>query len=447
MWEDYQKLRHEGKKSFFAMTEAPEAVHLRSFVQPEASFKAQIIAKQKFSFIIDDDIVSKIIVDLLIMSPPARIEQQGGNLLGKVHDDPEVSIASPLSIELSDSEEDDDSGDKLPSTDPYATLERKRILKMFEYNPEDDVYTARVKSVLKLNLVAKFVAIGVSFCQASKRYHLVKEETGMGSLGSVTDYEVGQLCRIICAVNLQYLKELFKKLSAFSIGLNAGNNAGSSYLDIRMQCFFKGNLQNLHLLAIPMRERHTGEYQYNLVVSLLDVLAPNWRHQLIGIATDGASPMTGCIKGTCTRLSKKCHSRIFRIWCGAHQLDLVMKRAFNKLCNEKFLDTLTSVTGHLRCQQNLIADMKSTCPTFVTTRWLSMGKLLKWLIDKRVRLMRHFTEKKPACTPSIDWWIVVAVIYPLVQRVEATFISVQGMNTLVCEQKEQFLKLLCDMQV
>ena len=61
--------------------------------------------------------------------------------------------------------------------------------------------------------------------------------------------------------------------------------------------------------------------------------------------------------------------------------------------------------------------------------------------------MLHFTEKIPACTPSIEWWIVVAVIYPLVQRVEATFISVQGMNTLVCEQKEQFLKLLCDMQV
>jgi hypothetical protein len=59
-------------------------------------------------------------------------------------------------------------------------------------------------------------------------------------------------------VNLQYLKELFKKIWAFSIGHDAGNNAGSSYLDIRMHCFFKGDLQNLHLLAIPMRERHTG---------------------------------------------------------------------------------------------------------------------------------------------------------------------------------------------
>jgi hypothetical protein len=196
-----------------------------------------------------------------------------------------------------------------------------------------------------------------------------------------------------------------------------------------------------------MRERHTGEYQYNLVVSLLDILAPNWKHQLIGIATDGASSMTGCIKGTCTRLSNECHSRIFRIWCGAHQLDLVMKMSFNKLCNKKFLDTQTSVKGHLRCQQNLIAEMKSTCPTFVTTRWLSLGKLLKWLIDKRVRLIQHFDQKKPACTSSTDWWIVVAVIYPLVQRVELTFKSVQGLNTLVCEQKSQLSKLLCNMQV
>ena len=59
MWEEYKKLTHEEKKSFFAATEAPQAVNLRSFVQPEASVKAQIIAKQKCSFVIDGDIVAK----------------------------------------------------------------------------------------------------------------------------------------------------------------------------------------------------------------------------------------------------------------------------------------------------------------------------------------------------------------------------------------------------
>ena len=101
----------------------------------------------------------------------------------------------------------------------------------------------------------------------------------------------------MCAVDLQYLKELFKKIWALSIQLDAGNNSGLSHLDIRMCCCFKGDVQNLHLLAIPMQERHTGEYyQFNLVVSLLNVLTPNWRHQVIEIATDGAPTMTGCIK-------------------------------------------------------------------------------------------------------------------------------------------------------
>ena len=55
--------------------------------------------------------------------------------------------------------------------------------------------------------------------------------------------------------------------------------------------------------------------------------------------------------------------------------------------------------------------------------------------------------KKTACTPSIDWRIVVAVIYPLVQRVETTFVAIQGMNTLVCEQKTLLSRLVCDMQM
>ncbi len=142
----------------------------------------------------------------------------------------------------------------------------------------------------------------------------------------------------MCTVNLQYLKELFKRIWPFSIGLDARNNAGSLYLDIWMHCFFKGNLQNLHLLAIPVQEQHIGEDQYNLVVSPLDILAPNWKHQLIGIATDNASTMTGCIKGTCTCLSNECRSRIFRVWwCGAQQLYLAMKRSFNKLSTRSFL--------------------------------------------------------------------------------------------------------------
>ena len=69
MWEDcYKKLSCSAeKRCYFAATESPERVNLPSFLQPEARVKAQIIAKQKCSFVIAGDIVSKIIVDLLLM--------------------------------------------------------------------------------------------------------------------------------------------------------------------------------------------------------------------------------------------------------------------------------------------------------------------------------------------------------------------------------------------
>ncbi len=403
-WNEYTSLSVEDKEKFFRKNESAEAVNMRSFVQPEGSMKARIIAKQKFKFIIDANIIETLIFGLLFNNS----EEEGED----------------------------------------ASFERakKNAFKSLVRNEEDNTFVIEVKSVLKLNMIINFVAVGVSFRQASRLYQSVKEDTGMGVMGSISDVEVAQHCRTVCAINLQYLKEIFKDIWAFAIAIDAGNNAGTAYLDLRMRCFFKGALQNFHVLAIPMRERHTGEYQYDLVVETMDVLAPNWRHQLIGITTDGASAMTGCVQGTCTRLSNECHGNIFRVWCGAHQLDLVVKKAFNRLMSDNFLNTLTGVTGHLRRQQNLIQDMKSTCATFVTTRWISMGKVLKWLKANRVRLLQHFSEKKPACTPSMEWWLVVIIIQGLVERIEKTFSAMQGTRTLVCEHRQLLTALEQDIK-
>ena len=416
-WNEYLSLSDEEKKEYFVKNESAEVVNMRSFIQPEGSMKARILAKQKFRFMIDEDIVDTLIFGMLFSK-----NDHDDNNEGEDHD--------PTNFERA----------------------KRNAFKHFIHNDDDNVYVIEVKSVLKLNMVTNFVSVGVSFRQASKLYQSVKEETGMGVMGSISDVDVAHHCRMVCAINLQYLKELFKQIWAFAIAIDAGNNAGTAYLDLRMRCFFKGGLHNFHILAIPMRQRHTGEYQYDLVVEALNVLAPNLRHQLIGITTDGASAMTGCVQGTCTRLSNECTGNIFRIWCGAHQLDLVVKKAFNELMNEQFLNTLTGVTGHLRRQQNLIQEMNCACPTYATTWWISMGKVLKWLKANRVRLLVHFAEKRPRCTPSTEWWLVVVIIQALVDRIEKTFTVMQGMKTLVCEQRqlltvlEQDIKACCNIK-
>ncbi|MEL7520150.1 MAG: hypothetical protein AAGJ80_00800 [Cyanobacteria bacterium J06553_1] len=400
-WEEYCSLSVQEKESYFSTRLTAEMVNMRSFVQPEPNAKSTSSAKTKLLFTIDREVVEKVIGDLLF--------------------DPEA--------------ED-------PESEPGKA--RTNALKIFQQTSTDEC-TAKTNSALKMNLIIKFVSIGVSFQQASKLYRSFKEETGMGVLGNITDTEVAQLCRIVCAVNLQTIKELCKKIWAFSIGLDDGNNDGTAYLDVRMRFYLQGDLHNFHLIAIPMRERHTGEYKFDLVVKLLDVIAPRWRQQLIGVSSDGASAMTGCARGVVSRLGRESTASIFRIWCGTHQLDLVMKKAFSNLCEDTFVQVLTSLTGHLRRQHNLIAEMKGMCPTFTETRWISMGKLLKWLKEKRIQLFQHFDEKKPACTPPTYWWIVVYVIESLVERVEQTFKQVQGLNTLVCEQRTLFTKLARDL--
>jgi hypothetical protein len=251
----------------------------------------------------------------------------------------------------------------------------------------------------------------------------MKEEIGLGLLGSVSDREVAQLCRIVCAVNLQQLKDICNSVWAFSIALDGGNNAGSSYLDIRIRFFVNGDLHNFHLFAIPMGERRTEEYQFNLVTIFMNHIDQTWQKKLIGIASEGAFTMTGCVRGVASRLCRDCASDVFRIWCNAHQLDLVMKRVFHNLLDDEVVTMLTGVTGHLRRQQNLITEMKSSCPLLVETRWIWMGNLLKWLKNNRIRLMEHFERKRPQYTPPVHWWIVVIVILGIVERVEKRSLS------------------------
>jgi hypothetical protein len=121
--------------------------------------------------------VSKIIVDLL-MTPP-RIG--GGDV--DIEGNPDVSPPASVLGLSGGEEEGDGSSDELTNTEAFATLEKKRMLKMFVYNAEDDVYIAKVNSVLKLNLVAKFVAIGVSFSSSQQIIPFRERRDGNGFFG------------------------------------------------------------------------------------------------------------------------------------------------------------------------------------------------------------------------------------------------------------------------
>ena len=120
-WTEYNSSSLEDKQSFFLKNESAEVVNMRSFVQPEGSMKARIIAKQKCKFIIDAEIVESLIGGLLFDKP--NDEEESFNMEEAKH----------------------------------------RALRHFVHNQEDNSYVVEVKSVLKLDLLNQFASVGVSF--------------------------------------------------------------------------------------------------------------------------------------------------------------------------------------------------------------------------------------------------------------------------------------------
>ena len=107
-----------------------------------------------------------------------------------------------------------------------------------------------------------------------------------------------------------------------------------------------------------MFERHTADNMYNLISGILDIICPTWRSKILSVGSDGAPTMTGCIQGVVTQLEQEAEHQIYCIWCGLHQLNLVMKAVYEGLLEEEFVQTMNAVVKHLHAQNNLIAKAK-----------------------------------------------------------------------------------------
>jgi hypothetical protein len=133
-------------------------------------------------------------------------------------------------------------------------------------------------------------------------------------------------------------------------------------MDVRVRVYHDGELLNLHVLAVPLRERHTGEAMFNACCALLDPLCPSWKSKLLSISTDGDRSMVGAVRGVSTRLELVALPGFIRVWCGVHQLDLVMQKVFKSLCDGTFYSKLTDLISYLGRKTSLIEEMGCKCP-------------------------------------------------------------------------------------
>ena len=215
---------------------------------------------------------------------------------------------------------------------------------------------ATIKNSMQFHLVVDYVGAGLSFRQVANVINATKKRTNLSAIGSLSDTEVANYARVVCAINLQAISTILNNdmVWAFSLANDASTHFGKSYFDNRIRFHLNGVLYNVHAIAIPMFDRHTGENMFNLVSTFLDVVCSDWRAKLIGVSSDGATVMTGHLQGVVTRLEQQAEYKLYRTWCGLHQLDLVMHHGYDKLMNGELLTIMNAFIAHLRQQTNHI---------------------------------------------------------------------------------------------
>ena len=144
----------------------------------------------------------------------------------------------------------------------------------------------------------------------------------------------------------------------FSIALEISTHQGVLYLDIRIRLCWQVDILNLHLVSIPVFDRHTGENMFNVYTKFFDCICQEWRNIIVGIVNDCACSMTGRIKGIATQFEQGVLTGLIWVWCRGHQLDLLLQDFFKTLLDEQFYLMLTAFVVYLRQQQKLISEMK-----------------------------------------------------------------------------------------
>jgi len=219
---------------------------------------------------------------------------------------------------------------------------KEQALSLFKHvESEDDtaiysysVTIPKTKTTL-FRLAVRYMSCGTSFRMASELIGCTYDVLGNPSLHACSRDEISNFVWAVYTVNLQRITNLLRRSWAFSLAFDCATHQSTSFLDLRFRVFICNyhSIINMHGCALPMFDRHTGDIMSTMVSKFLTMFCPDWTICLLGLTSDGACNMTGRVANVVTRLNAAMHSDCFliRIWCGVHQLDLVMEDTMNNV--------------------------------------------------------------------------------------------------------------------
>jgi hypothetical protein len=218
---------------------------------------------------------------------------------------------------------------------------------------------------------------------------------------------------------------------------------------MRIYICVNGILSNLHLVAIPMFERHTAENIFNLIVRFLDALngaTMIWRGKFMSVSTDGENRMIGCHRGVVTRLEQAAEFPVLRIWCVPHQIDIIVKNATALPQDGQWIEVVYKWCVHLRRQKKLIMDMNDEMCPKKTNRWAHLDNTLKFYISRRRKIVEHIDAHAHFESRSAKWWTIMLTVAPTINKINKTVVQLQNRSLIIIQQKIK-IELLKDLLI
>lgn len=84
--------------------------------------------------------------------------------------------------------------------------------------------------------------------------------------------KTSSMCKLSVAFNFHMIGEVLDKCWYFSIiALDYGNDQKYQFLHVRNSAIYEKEIQNLHFVAVPNSDRHTGKCLSGLASHILDV--------------------------------------------------------------------------------------------------------------------------------------------------------------------------------
>lgn len=317
-----------------------------------------------------------------------------------------------------------------------------------EQDERRQVYRVAVRQRLQLDLTVDYMAAGLTHRQIAQTLGTAVKLSVLNPSLSATEDEAVDLVRLSTAASLDAISKLLEKSWAFSVGLHTVtlSQVERSFLDIHVRLYARGQVRDLHLVAIPFADVSTAAAaMYQTFEKAMDAVFPPWRGYLIGLSSDGEAQTNDRVAELITRIQQEASNPVYRTWCGSSQLDVTMKHFYRSLLGGSFATTLRALTGYIRSNESLVLDMGQAPSAVNPNSWLVMGKDTQWITDKRVRLRKHLDEEKPAAAPEDAWWLAFFVVNWVAGRANETFKKLQSRHLVAAQQTAVLSEFAADL--